>query len=373
MSMIIDPYRFAPVGASSGLIVEWLEGVEHQGAIAEKLSFSTGAAIVSGVTDAHGRVYQVTSGGVPSRVFHTAQPTPCSVSIRVRVRPTVLATGTIVAFLTSASTPQCSVKFVDDGAFEVMRGGSGDTSIQKSSTGLWSVNNWYWLEFLALVSDTGSYTAKLWDDSLTLLETLSGSADTKNSGTNDVDSLSIGNTANDPYIDNFSVDFSGSLLGPSRVETLYPNAAGDSGFDQWPRTGTDTGANFSQVNEAVKNTTSQVTASAADQFDSYSIDNRSISGTPKALQVNAIADNNGAGSPTFRLLLRIGGVTYEGAITHTVSSSGDFNYWEVWSDNPATGNAWTDSEINSVQIGYRSVTGGGVRVFQCCAEILVSL
>jgi hypothetical protein len=38
----------------------------------------------------------------------------------------------------------------------------------------------------------------------------------------------------------------------------------------------------------------------------------------------------------------------------------------------ATGNAWTYTEINSLQIGYRS-TSSNVRVHQLCAEVLVQI
>lgn len=234
-----------------------------------------------------------------------------------------------------------------------------------------SIDNWYDAELLAFIHDTtGSFTARLWDDTGTLLATLTGSnVDTRNldvAGT--VSLMTFGGAAMNSYIDNVVIDTSGNQLGRCRVITRYPTGNGD--LNQWPRGGTDTGANFSQVNEAVKNTTSYVQSSATDEFDFYDIDITSLGGTMLALQVNALG-RSASGTADFKIALRIGGVTYEDSATQQWASTvADSNRWAVWSNNPATGGAWTGLE--TVQIGVKSVTANA-RLHQCCAEILVAL
>lgn len=357
----------APGGAPSGVSIDWMTGAEHESTSIEKWIMDAPSSIQSGITDAHGRVYFTSSSLGQKRLDAHFNP----ISARLRFRPTTDATDVIMSFRDD-TVIHVGIRRLIGGAFQVV--GPSVLELAVSATGLIPIDAWYDAELTAVINDTtGSFTAKIWDDTATLLSTLSASnVDTRaGAAVIGVDVVSCGGATINSYIDNVSIDVGGNLVGRCRVETLYPTAAGD--LSDWPRGGTDTGNNWDQVNEVVKDTTSYVESSAADQFDAYNIGNRSIAGTPLALQVNALARAATAGTQTFRLLLRIGGVTYEGSKTQSVTSTTlDTNCHETWSDNPATGNAWTDTEIDSVQIGYRSLTSN-VRVHQACAEVLVQL
>lgn len=354
-------------GAPSGLEIGFMAGAEHEfAAETEKWTTAPSVLLASGIADAHGRVYD-TNAGIPKKTFTASENT---VSARLRMRPRSTTTLDAIIFFASDGVEQCRIRFLSDGSFVVSRVG---TALATSATGLWTIDNWFEAEFKAFVDDSGSYEAHFWDDSGTLLATLSGSGDTKNASIAGVATYQFGSTAsNGTYVDNVSIDLAGNLLGRCRVETLYPNAAGD--LAQFTRGGTDTGANYSQVNEAVRDGVSYVTSTAIDQYDFYNIEPRSITGTPKAVQVNFIGQRVAGGTDPalLKLALRIGGVTYDGAITHSTSGTTIRGFQEVWSNNPATGNAWTDADINSLQIGVKSATDI-VRVHQLCAEVLVGL
>lgn len=354
-------------GVPPALSTFWMASADHEGSVTEGWVFQGDdlqpSSIQSGITDAHGRTY-FTSGQQgrkdPLANFQSG-------TFRCRFRPTINSSGDLIETRDTTSLPQCLFRIISDGSFQITRAG---TALETSATGLWSIDNWFYVEFKVVIADSGSWVAKIWNDSLTLLATLSGSGDTQNTANAFWNIVEWGVTAADTHIEDISIDTTGGLIdAPSRVIVRYPTGAGN--YAAWTRGGTDTGANFSQVNETVKDTVSYVQSNAADQKDSYPISLASLGGTMRALQVNALARAGTAGSRQFKLFLRIGGVDYEGAKTFTVTSTGaDTKCSEVWDNDPSTGNAWTGSE--TVEIGVKSVTTD-VRLHHCCAEILVSL
>lgn len=370
ISASVSPSSSAsPSGAASGLTGYWMSGAEHELAGIEKWSQTDWVApssIQSGITDAHGRVY-FPSGSVGRSKLGALFTT---VTVRMRFRPSTLdANVRDFLIFREGTNLQCNISLGTDanGTF-IMRNGS--TVLETSSTGLWAIDNWFYMEAQITIGNAGSWLIKFWDDSLALIATLSGSGDTQGSANPDCDTVDWGSTAKDTYIDDLSVDTAGAVIdAPTQVITRYPTGNGD--LVQWTRGGVDTGNNYDQVDEAVKDVTSYVQSTAAGELDFYTIDLTSLGGTMKSLQVNALGRAATAGTQEFKLALRIGGVTYEAAATENVTSTTtDRNRWAVWDNNPATGNAWVGDEI--VQIGIKSVTAD-VRIHQVCAEILVEL
>ena len=353
-------------GAPSALETYWAVSVEQEAAASERWNSSNPSSIQTGIADAHGRVY-FTSGVRGRQVLGANYG---SLTARMRFRPTLGPTGTgrqnLIVLGDTTATPQVELNTLDDGSIEV----EGDGFLHASATGLWIANAWFYIELMAVIADAGSYSVKLWDDALNLLATITGNDDTQRTANAFSNVVHFGNTNIDTYIDDISIDLGGALLdAPSMVVKRDP--AGNGDLTQWTRGGTDTGNNYDQVDEAIKDTTSYVDSTDADQYDFYTVDLSSLGGTMKALQVNALARAVSAGTQQFKLALRIGGVTYDGIKTHSVTStSADLNCWEVWDNNPATGNEWAGTE--TVQIGLKSVTSN-VRVHKVCAEVLVSL
>jgi hypothetical protein len=107
----------------------------------------------------------------------------------------------------------------------------GTTQLAASATGLISLNTWYWIELAARTDDsTGSYEAKLYDDSGTLLATLSASnVDTRETPGAMLDLIVMGNGTVVTYADSTGVEAGLTARGRGRVETLMPNAAGGLG------------------------------------------------------------------------------------------------------------------------------------------------
>jgi hypothetical protein len=296
------------------------------------------------------------------------------IACRVRLRPTSMpGSDLVIIFRDDTNVNQVAFRLLGgDGSFSAVRATS-TTIAGPSSTGLWSQDNWYTVELKAHIADSpdGTIEASMYDDGGTLLQTISASGiDTQNTANAYVRRLGVGGINCDPYFDDISVDSTGETFGPCEVETLLPDGAGD--LAAHTRGGADSGANWSQCEETPDDAdTTYVQSTGVDQDDCYTFANRSLSGVNLAIQVTAIAKFTSAGTRQVQLFVRIGGVTYLGAITHTLTS-GFVGYSECWTNNPDTGNAWGDTEINAAQFGVRSLTTD-CRITQLAVEVLVQV
>jgi hypothetical protein len=326
-------------------------------------------SIASGVTGAHGKVYAFTS---TAGAFADLPGNYQTISARMRFRPTQTTEDRILIFRDDTNVNQVAFRLIGDGSFTVVRG-TTTTIAGPSATGLWAVDNWYTVEFKAHIdnSPNGNVSASLYDDAGALIATISASGiDTQNTAVAYVHRIGVGGQGVDPYVDDVSVDGTGELHGVCQVETLMPTGAGD--LAAHTRGGADSGANWSQCEENPDDQdTSYVQSAGTDQDDCYVFADRSLSGENRAIQVTAIAKLAGGASRQIKLFVRMGGVTYLGSTTHTLTSS-YLAYHECWANNPATGNAWTDSEINSAQFGFRSLTTD-CRITQVALQVLVGL
>jgi len=357
-----------PSGSADPGNVIFMDGVDIEqtsGSAAWWSAFSGSApSVTSGITDAHDRAWQTNSGGRPILTLPTATSTPSS-GMRFRVTSDV-SVGLLRFF--NGSDIHIDVNYVAGGNFQVLKNA---TQLAISTGNHIALNTWYPLEVSAVIHDTtGSFTCKLYDDSGTLLETLTDSdVDTRDGASTTAASTLFG--AINQYEDLW-IDSTGTLYGPWRIEVLAPNGAGN--YAQLTRGGTDSGANFSQVNEAPAQIggagDDYVDSTGSNQRDSYVLANRSITGTPRSVGVHAVSQRI-SGSPTLKLFLRIGGVDYDGATTFTATATSAF-FSQYWSNNPATGNAWTDSDIDGMEAGILWIdTQGRTRGY--LVQVLVKL
>lgn len=355
MGVIINPYTFgAPAAPASGDLILLLSAdVEPTAGGAPRWWDSvSGTAPPTSTTPAgvHSRAWDATAGGDVVIDLLASTLTP---GVGVRFRRTSVAASDLIVRLRDASTGEhLEVDFVVGGNFRVNRNVSTQLAI---STGAHiAVDTSYYIELAGLVDNSGNFTCNLYDDSGTLLESISGSAVDTRDGAGSVEATVWGTTG---YWEDAYFDSSGQVYGPCQVEMSAPNGAGD--LSQLTRSGVDSGANWSQVDEIPVGTADSVN-STGDQYDCYAFPNRSVAGTPIATGVSA-ACLTSAGSVAFNFICRIAGVTYEHPTVHTATTTHKF-FGGYWRNNPATGVAWTDAEINATQFGIHfHATNGSVR------------
>jgi hypothetical protein len=365
MSMIVNPFLFGGAPSLPAPSIVFMAGAEHETRGDEKCKGTThSTAPASGVAGAHGRAYDNTSFQLIVNDFGTA----ATLTIKFRVRFRSLSAVNFLSIRTSSSQ-HFGLEANADGTCDFI----GQALTHTTAATVFVIDTWYEIELTGHIDNSaGTYTLKI-DGVIPSKSgggTMTGTGlDLQNGATTTANNILIGNATVDTYIDDLVIDSAGSDIGLGQVETLYPDGAGD--FSEMTRGGADSGANWSQVDEATHNSdTDYVANTVADKRDCYTFQNRSVTGTPRAVQPVATVKRNASGTFTFRLFLRIGGVTYDGAVVHTATSA-YLCYYETWNTNPATGLPWTDSEINSLQAGVHAIDAN-VRPTQMVLEVFVT-
>lgn len=183
------------------------------------------------------------------------------------------------------------------------------------------------------------------------------------------------NTTGNWFFDDLAVNSSAGSLentypGEGEEIHLYPNAAGDNA--QWTRGGTNSGANWSQVEEFPPNDATDYNESATlNQIDDHNLDatpaalasddtiNAVMVGMRIALSANTGADPNAV----LRIKASASGTVEETANlagnsatwgTHRMGGGSLMDYRLVLYDLPgASTTAWTKADLDVAQIGYR--------------------
>lgn len=317
---------------------------------------STSGGFGTGVAGANGRVYD-NSTFVSSFTYLGGQTEFVSAGCRFYFRTD--ATDSMLRFRrVSGQVNHMSIQRVAGGTLRVADAANA-VNYDSGSANI-SLTTWYYCTFYCRIHNTlGEFTAKLFDASGALIETLTQAGiDTLNAG-NAAEISAWGGVSGDTYIDELWTDINGQFQGCGRINARSPNGAGASA--QWSRGGTDTGNNWDQVNALptlVSGNPSHVFATAVDQIDLYEFEDISISGPVISVrQIMAGRARSGTGRQ-FKAMCRISGVNYEGSQVFTSdSTSNQAPMIEDWKNDPSTGDAWADAAaINAAQFGYKSVT-----------------
>lgn len=261
----------------------------------------------------------------------------------------------------SAGTVQCWVRVNTDGTLSAMRGTTvlGTTSIALVS------GAWQYVVF-EVVIDPSAGTFKLWIDgisalSLTGQNTRNGSVSTWNEVFWCRATSSSGGTVTWDYHDIWIADGSSSNIDGTastltsaipvdvRVDAQFPTAAGNS--SQFTRS---TGANqAATIDETSANGDTDYNASSTvGHLDTLAMGDLAVSGaTVYGAQVTVQVKKTDAGSTGHKAALRIGSTDYLGP-EQGVPASYAF-LCMPWDASPATSSAFTASEINGLEAGYK--------------------
>lgn len=275
---------------------------------------------------------------------------------------------------TAAGTVICGFGFYTGAASgDIMQfegGGSGHvqlkmTSLSKLSvtlpgpstvytgTSVLSVGQWYFLELKATIDDTsGSFEVRI-NGATELLVT---GVDTKNGTTGVIDKVYFGTigffaTSNLFRIDDiYILDSSGgaphnNFLGDIRIDTVLPN--GDGTYTQFtPSTGTD---HYALVDDSVPNTTDYNSSSTLGQRDSYNMGNVTLTGAILAVQTNLAVLKDDVGYRNAKALIKSGSTIAYGT-SRGLNTTQTINM-DIFSTDPNTGLAWTNSAVNALEVG----------------------
>jgi hypothetical protein len=259
-----------------------------------------------------------------------------------------------MAFHSGTSTPECGVAVMPDGGIRVFRGDYSVSIQDSTSSGLVQPNKWYYLEFKATISNSGSFDVYL--DGVQVAFA-SNSGDTQSTNPNCTSVLLRGRSNDLGYLDNVQHDdfycltttgAPDDFLGPQHVKTIFPDATGDSA--QFTPT---SGDNYANVDDNGNDgDTTYVESSTTGHKDLYNFGSVGTFANINAAVVYGIAKKTDVSSFTFIAVAKSTGVEADGASQLVDTTSYD-GFGSVFLVDPNTSAAWTDTAINAAQFGYK--------------------
>lgn len=266
----------------------------------------------------------------------------------------------IIVNLQDAGSDQCGLRVNTDGTLQVVRGTSTALNASGTSSLSLSLNTWYYIEWKVTIADSiSASTCKVNVNGVNWINVDSGQdlKATANAQANRVVFIPNSNIIMNIYFDDiYILDGTGSanndLLGDMRVETLFPDGAGNS--SQWTA---DSGTNYTRVNEANPDTSSYVQTSGVNNIDLYTFGN--LSSTPTSIagiMVNNFAEKTDAGARQFANVIRLGGTNYVNSNNHNPTAMSYLDHTQIYEQDPSTSAAWGTTNINAMEVGYKLTT-----------------
>jgi hypothetical protein len=243
--------------------------------------------------------------------------------------------------------------YTANGIHLVLRVEAGFLKLYRNATliatgGSFAANVWYQIEiYWNIHASTGTCTVKR-DGATDINFTGNTYAGTGGVYVNTV-AIASG-TYNSKFFDDFYISDS-EFLGNFRSVRLTPNAAGDT--TQWtPNTGT----NFGAVDDTASDgDTTYVATSTTDNIDLYNLPSPTHGGTT-IVAVDVRYDYRKEVSDTnFAPIFKTSGGTVQVGTTIPVTSASYVVRNVLQTTNPETGLAWTQSEIDGLQIGMKKL------------------
>jgi len=291
------------------------------------------------------------SGSSPSMYKAFTGATSCTVGFALytdSLNSGWTATTAWHAALRSGTTEYVNILFNAIGGITVKR---ATTDLGSSVPGLFAADNWYFIEIETVISDTvGRVTVYVNGASVLNLT----NQDTKNGTATTVDNVmfqsgiafSGASEYGTYWYDDLYLTDTGTKLGESRVETLYPNA--DTAVKQWtPLTGTE---NYAMVDETLCDGDTTYVYASSTATDNYDFGN--LSDNPSAVRaVQAVTFAKKTDTATRNLYLQTvsGATTSDGPAIPLLSTYTRFN--RIMETDPNTAAAWTYPNVNTVKGG----------------------
>jgi hypothetical protein len=260
-------------------------------------------------------------------------------------------TAELMRFVDSEGTVQAAISISNDGTVRLYRGTVSGGTLLATSTNSLPILSWNFIEAKLTIADSGGTFEVRVNESVWVTFT----GDTKQSTTQSTAvRIQIWGRGSDNAIDDLYIcDGTGSTnnnyLGDVRVDTVRPIGAGN--YAELSRQGS--ASNWDNVDDTIIDSDSSYNFSnTVGQRDTLDCGNLpSITGSIFGVQLNIAARKDDAGSRTLRSLTRVSSTDYEGASQNVGT---DYRvYRQILEQNPNTAAAWTESQINTAEFGYK--------------------
>lgn len=260
-------------------------------------------------------------------------------------------TAELMRFTDSDGTIQAAVSIGNDGTIRVHRGSYSSGTLLATSSNSLPILTWNFIEVKLTIADSGGNFEVRVNESTWI----NFSGDTKQSSTLatavrlQVWGRSSDNAIDDLYVCDSTGSINNNFLGDVRVDTVRPIGAGN--YSEFSKQGS--ASNWDNLDDTTIDSDSTYNYSnTVGQRDTLDCGNLpAITGSIFGVQVNMAARKDDAGGRTLRSLTRVSSTDYEGASQNVGT---DYRvYRQVIEQNPNTTAAWTESEINTAEFGYK--------------------
>jgi len=273
------------------------------------------------------------------------------VAMQVNAYPTPNAAQIL---LMDAGTIQVCTIINTSGYFEFRRGAYNGTLLG-TSTNIFPTGTWQYVEIkIKFHNSTGYIVCKI-----NVVEEVNATGlDSSQSGNEYFNRIRLGNPSGGSayYDDLYILDLTGSInndfLGDCKVETVYPDGAGNS--TEWTPVGE--ASNYLCVDEINPDDDSTyVTSSGISALDLYTYDNITAGvAEVYGIQINPLARKDDAGEVSLEHYVRVNSTDY---VVGSGTMGDSYIYYPVLvEESPNTSTQWTVNEINALEVGInRSV------------------
>jgi hypothetical protein len=247
----------------------------------------------------------------------------------------------------------------------------GASAVIATGTTVLGLNTWYYFEFKGTIHNTtGSFEVRINTTPETGL--VATNVDTLTTGTGLWNNLGLIGTQNHYYDDLYVCNQAGAqnndFLGMIKIETILPKydqqAAGT--HRAWIPSPEPSGTLITDHGARVRNNPpwpfgpygKYNGSSTPGDKDSYRVDSALLAGPILGMQTNLYIVRSEEAIRSFCHIVRAGGADYEGPsfVTTTTHGSGPSFRSDIRELNPATGVAWTNTDMNTFEIGVKVVT-----------------
>lgn len=323
------------------------------GLLASKWSFVSSVSIVSGGRTLNRALLQDNSDSVLRKTVAIADYHVTFITGFAFMLGSSYNASQILTFLSDTNATSHILMGVNtNNAIEIRRGG---TLILTTANNSITPGVFSYIEVLVTLSDTvGVVTVRV--DGVQV-GTFSG--DTKNGGTSSTLEAVTFNASSGPngtvfYLDDFYLlngagAVNSTFRGDSSVLTRFPD--GNGNYSQGVNSGSTSVNNYTYVDENPPNTTDYVAFAATGDKDTYTFQDIPA-GTVYGIQQAMYASKSDAGARTMRNIQRIAGADFASAVDQSLGVTPTYAAkLDVLQVSPATGVAWTVTELNGTEFG----------------------
>lgn len=264
-----------------------------------------------------------------------------------------------VALDSAGAAQTCITWNLTTGIVSLRLGASSTGTLLAASSLTFPADTWHTLEWRTQITSTTVGVSEVWLDGTRIINFSGDNTNTANANVQRLQ-VCLGGTGASSVLagsyvafDDIAVnDTAGSInngqIGDGRVFLLKPNGAGSN--TNQTRGGTDSGANWSQVDELPPSMTDYVFSASAATRDTYALEDVPAgSWTVNCVEVLAFAANSDAGAGSLGLTVKSGSTTNEGT-AQNLSITAAY-YRQLYETDPATSAVWTTTAVSALEAG----------------------